>query len=421
MHPNRGSGRLEKPSDKYVRKSCKQAFCSKKTIGTVENLEEHIMKWIWLPAFLYCMLAQAVNATDLEVEAKMASRLEALHKQTSWPGAAMGLAFPTGNFKTIAVGVSDLEKGTPMPTDAVLLAGSIGKIFCAALALKLVEEQVLDLDEPISRWLGTEPWFYRVPNASDLTLRHLLGHGSGIPRHVFKPEFLKAVGADKHRVWKPAELVAYILDDTPKFEAGKGFAYADTNYVLVGMVIEKATGKTYYRGVQRHLLAVSGLKAIYPTDRLKIPNLVAGYNTEKDPLGFPRKMAEAGMATANLQFEWTGGGYATNPGQLAKFALMLYRGEFHGPEIHREMFSGVDAPGLGGSYGLGVMIREIGGIPTYGHDGFMPGYRSFMVFMPDVKASLALQINTTDPQLLGRDVRKIFAQLVSLFHKLLKP
>ena len=80
-----------------------------------------------------------------------------------------------------------------MRPDDRMLAGSVGKMFVAVIALQLVEQGRLDLDAPVSRWLGGEPWFARVPNAERLTLRHLLAHRGGVPNHVNDPRFLAAV------------------------------------------------------------------------------------------------------------------------------------------------------------------------------------------------------------------------------------
>ena len=130
------------------------------------------------------------------------------------------------------------------PSDR-MLAGSVGKTYAAAVALQLCEAGRLDLDAKTARWLSDEPWFPRLPNAEQLTLRQLMNHTSGLRDHVWMPDFHAALAADMQRVWRPEELVAYVLDTEPLFPAGAGWSYADTNYILVGMIIERVTGRPF--------------------------------------------------------------------------------------------------------------------------------------------------------------------------------
>src|ERR1041384_1718585 len=85
---------------------------------------------------------------------------------------------------SVASGLSDVEHRTQLKNSDRLLAGSVGKTFVAVAALMLVEQGKLNLDEKISKWLGNETWFSRLPNSKDITVRMLLNHSSGIPNHV---------------------------------------------------------------------------------------------------------------------------------------------------------------------------------------------------------------------------------------------
>ena len=88
----------------------------------------------------------------------------------------------------------------------------------------------------------------------------LLAHTSGIPEHIQVTAFQDALAADPFKVWKPAEMVAYVLDAKPLFPAGSSFSYADTNYILVGMIIERITGRTYYEVLDERILKPLGLR-----------------------------------------------------------------------------------------------------------------------------------------------------------------
>src|SRR4030095_13275534 len=127
-------------------------------------------------------------------------------------------------------------------------------------------EGKLDLDSRISRWLGDEPWFSKLPNGPDLTLRMLLNHSSGVPNHVDEKGFFLRAMKEADRNIKYDELLTFILGKKPLFPAGKGYKYADTNYILVGLIVEKVTGNSLYDEVSRRLLKPLGLTQTYPAN-----------------------------------------------------------------------------------------------------------------------------------------------------------
>lgn len=109
-----------------------------------------------------------------------------------------------------------------------LLAGSVGKTFGAALLLQLAQEGTLHLDDRVDRWLGSETWFKRLPNASTTTIRELLNHTSGVPDHVFTASFgwamLERWATGRGAVaFTPLDLIAFVLDRDPLAPAGSEF------------------------------------------------------------------------------------------------------------------------------------------------------------------------------------------------------
>ena len=127
-----------------------------------------------------------------------------------------------------------------------MLAGSVGKTFAAATALQLVKEGKIGLDDRIEKYLGREPWFARLPNAKEITVRQLMNHTSGLVRYEFKDQFTKDLTANPEKVWKPAELIAYLLDEKPPFAAGQGLG-------LLGHELHRA-GNDYRKGDGQALL-----------------------------------------------------------------------------------------------------------------------------------------------------------------------
>src|SRR5262245_33024587 len=155
-------------------------------------------------------------------------------------------------------------------------AGSVGKTFVSAAILQAVDAGTLTLDDKISRWIGTEPWFARLPNGPALTLRLLLSHRAGLPETVDIKPFIEAISKDLDRRWTPAELIAFVLDKKPRFPAGAKYFYADINYTVAGFVFEKATGVKLFDAIDQRILAPLGLDQTVPTERRIMQDVVPG-------------------------------------------------------------------------------------------------------------------------------------------------
>jgi len=253
--------------------------------------------------FAFCFPAGAQTAAPKANAAALRARLQAklaeLHRDGKFPGATVGVALADGTSFGLATGMSDREAKTPMrPTD-LMLQGSVGKTYAAALALQLVKEGRIKLDERIETYLGREAWFARLPNAKEITVRMLLNHTSGLVRYEFKEQFTKDLTANVDKVWQPQELIAYILDTKAPFAAGQGWDYSDTNYIVLGMIIERVTKKRYYDLVKQRLLQPLKLKDTVPSDGRVIRGLVQGYAGEGNSFGGTDAMIVNGKFAIN--------------------------------------------------------------------------------------------------------------------------
>ena len=365
--------------------------------------------------------AQAQRPASEDLRAELQRELEAFVAAGRVPGVSAGVVLADGTALALAAGLADREEETPLRPDDLLCAGSTGKTFVAAVVLQLVGEGKLGLDDLAGEHLAGEDWFERVPNAPDITVEHLLAHRTGLQRYEFEPAFLRDLSAQPDRVWKPAELVAYVLDREPPFAAGAGFAYADTNYILLGMIVERVTGSTLYAEVERRLLAPLELARVRPQDSRTIEGLVQGYAGPNDPLGLPDEMLDAeGRFCINPQFEWAGGGFVTSGGELARWAKALHEGKVLEPAVRARMVEGREAPGIGRGvrYGLGCEVwsprdGEDHG-EAVGHSGFFPGYMSEMRYWPEEHVAVAVQVNTSEFSALPRPLGKLCEDLLSV-------
>ena len=346
---------------------------------------------------------------------RLQAKLDELHKGGSFPGATVGVALEGGAHFGLAVGFSDREAKRLMTPDDLMLQGSVGKTYAAAVALQLVREGKIDLDDRVEKYLGREPWFARLPNARDITVRMLMNHTSGLVRYEFKEQFTKDLTAQPDKTWKPEELVAYILDTAAPFAAGKGWDYSDTNYIVLGMIIERVTKSSYYEQARRRLLRPLKLARTVPSDSRRVRGLAQGYAGANNPFGGADAMISNGRFRINPQFEWTGGGMASTAEDLARWAKALYEGPAVHPSLLPTMLEGVPARlGPEAKYGLGVIIRPSPVGTTYGHSGFFPGYVTEMVYFPRLKAAVAVQVNTSVPRATGKPLYRFATELAEV-------
>ena len=334
--------------------------------------------------------------------ARLQRALDSIASAGSFPGMTAGVAFRNGAAFGLATGLADTARRIRLERDDLMLAGSAGKTYVAGVALQLAREGRLRLDEPIATYLGEEPWFARLPNDSAITVRMLMNHTSGLVRYEFREAFTRDLTAQPDRVWRPADLVAYILDEPAPFAAGQGWDYSDTNYIVLGMIIERVGGRPLNDQIRSRLLEPLGLRRTVPSDTRTIAGLVQGYAGPDNPFGGADAMIANGRLAINPQFEWAGGGYATSAADLARWAVALYGGSVVDSAFRAEMLTGVPARlGGGATYGLGVIIRPTPLGISHGHSGFFPGYLTEVRYFAEHGIAVAFQVNSSVPRTLG--------------------
>lgn len=329
----------------------------------------------------------------------MQHTLDSITAADGLPGATLAAVLPDGRLISLASGWEDVELQKPMPVGGQMFTGSTGKTFVSAVLLQLVAEGKLSLDDKVSSFFqGTaDAWFHRLPNAAELTVRSLLNHTSGLPRYIFQEAFLNAVKADPLRNWAPQECLAVLLDLPPAHPVGKGWGYSDTNYLLLGLIIEKLTGDSFYNQAQTRLLSPFNLRHTYPSTQRALPGLVQAYIGEDNFFGLPKKTVDNGLYAMNPQFEWCGGGFVTNVEDMAYWMKWLHSGKVLSPEMHAQLAAAVDfragQPAPAG-YGLGAFVwqSELG--KFLGHAGLMPGYLTQVEYSENYGFAIAMQTNT---------------------------
>ncbi|HKL68867.1 serine hydrolase domain-containing protein [Salibaculum sp.] len=352
----------------------------------------------WL--LLVCSVALAcLTAPVTAQEDRLAAVLGDFHARYGFPGATAAIALPDGTVVTAATGLADVEAGRAMTPETPMLAASIGKSFVAATVLALETEARLSRDDLLSAHLGDRPWFDALPNAEDITINHLLHHTSGLPDHVHLPEFqAEWAGLVGGPAFDAQDLTGFVTGREPLFEAGQAWAYSDTGYVLLGLVIEEVTGQGWHEAVRTRLLGPLELGSTVPSDRPDLPGLAVGYVDPDNPFGLPARTADAeGELLWNPAVESAGGGFASTSADLVRWGHLLFGGDaMEAPYLDR-LLDGVpvdpDAPGI--LYGAGVAIySDTPRGPVYGHGGWIPAYVSSLRHYADHGLTVAFQVNT---------------------------
>ncbi len=344
--------------------------------------------------------------------------LDSLRRRYGVPGVIAAWSTPDGGPETVAVGVADPDRGDPLPGNGRMLAGSIGKSFVAATVLALAGEGKLELDDPLEKWLGDRPWFARLPNGESITLRHLLTHSAGIPDHVYDPDFQStwaALRQEPGSPFQPEDLVGFVLGEPPLFPAGEGWAYTDTGYVLLGLVVEDVVQGDLFLEIGRRFLDPLDLDRTDPSDEPRLADLLPGWVDPQNPFGLPRStLSDDGTLAWDPAVEWAGGGLVSHPEDLVRWGIALFTGQAMATPYLAELESGVPVDGPGGTllYGAGVSIRRSGPFgPVLGHAGYIPGYLSSLRYYPRSGVAVALQLNTDGPFEGGAEAGEVLAAL----------
>lgn len=294
-----------------------------------------------------------------------------------------------------AAGIAELSNARPMRPAMRQRVGSITKTFVATTLLQLVDEKRLRLDDPVGRWL---PELVPGELGQQVTVRMLLNHTSGIGNYTDAIlDSLAAVEQVRTTTYAPAELVSIALRLPPTGAPGEAFSYSNTNYILVGLIIERVTGNGAVTEVNRRILRPLELTDTYfpGTDpRIRGPHAGAYFA----PLGV-RDFSEYGMTWA-----WTAGELIATMDDLNTFFRALLAGRLLSAPTLDEMLTVVPydpaVPEAGG-YGLGIFRAETPCGPIWGHDGGVIGQITFSMHRRDASRQVSFAMNLSHYQLLA--------------------
>jgi D-alanyl-D-alanine carboxypeptidase len=336
-----------------------------------------------------------------QVSSKLATQLQQIldsaveSPETVFPGAALYVSQPELGAWAGAAGEGIVDPATPMKAGDTFRAGSIVKAFVATAILQLVEDGELALDDPLPAVLP-EDVVARVAEADRITVRMLLNHTSGIPEYEDE-EFDGMVGADPQRIWDVEEFLERAAARARQFEPGERYAYSNTNYNLLGLIIEQATGESWRTVVRERVidrLELEHTSLPEPGDVSVGSDAAHGYELVDGKL--------LDLSDVDSSMVGAAGGHAlrTTTKDLARFMDALLAGElFEQPQTLEEMLTFVEATDNPGKVGYGLGIERYvlpGGVELIGNLGGTAGYRSFVGRLPAQQIDIAMVITKQD-------------------------
>jgi D-alanyl-D-alanine carboxypeptidase len=310
--------------------------------------------------------------------------------------------------RVISAGVADLRTGALPGVDDHMRVASVAKAFSGATALSLVPRGVLSLEDTVGKWRPDLPREW-----ANITLRQLLNHTSGIPDFSKEDAFIEALLASLLVAPPPDQLLSYIEKPEPIFSPGTQYAYSNSDNIIVGIMIEAATGRPYERALRHQVARPFGLFDTTLPGGAELPRpFVHGY--ERDESGVNEDVSELIAAG----WSWASGGVVSTPQDATEFVRRYVAGRETDKKTRAEQFQFVpggssEPPGPGtNSAGLAVFRYETRCGTVFGHTGNTPGYTQFISATADGKRSATVAINS---QIIEESNPVRFAELRQLY------
>lgn len=293
------------------------------------------------------------------------------------------VALAEGDHWAIAAGGTQPD-GSPVPPGGAWRIGSVTKPFVATAVLQLVDANVVDLCAPVTDYL-------EIALPGSITVRDLLQHTSGIFNYTEDLGFVSDSFAEPSRVWTPDELIQRALQ-AREVEQNPTWAYSNTNYLILGRLIESVTGKTADEVLRTGIVEPLGLDATYLAGAEQGPEPISAFTA----MAGPDVPVDGSLPYASVETgAWTAGALVSDADDLVTFVRALFGGELISTASLSEMTMAVD----GGGYGLGIEV--VSGLRTemWGHGGAIPGYLTSLSYSPDRDLALVVGLTYDAPRL----------------------
>ena len=303
--------------------------------------------------------------------------------ETGYPAALAAVSDSKGESAGVAVGKGNLETGQAPPMDGEVRVGSNTKTFVAVVVMQMVQEGKVGLDEPIETYL---PGLIKGEgvDGSKITVRQLLQHTSGLPD--FEETLFGTTDVFQYRYHyvTPRDILDSALSKPAQFEPGTQWKYTNTNYVVLGMLVERVSQRPVGEQIDERIVKKLGLSHTYFPAQGE--EKIRGTHPQGYHLNGEGKLED--ITEMDPAWAWAAGAMVSTPGELNTFFQAVFDGRLLTQSSIDEMKNGaVDASsylGSGTVYGLGLIGRSLScGGTAWGHGGTIPGYQTDNAVGPD--------------------------------------
>ncbi|MEY9949826.1 serine hydrolase domain-containing protein [Kitasatospora sp. GAS1066B] len=320
------------------------------------------------------------HGLDPAIVARLDQAIEQTRQEAGVPGVTVGLWFPGQGSYIRSTGTADTATGAPMKPYLNMRLGSVTKTFTATAVLELVDDGLVGLDDPISAYLDG------VPDGEHITIRQLAEMRSGLFTYSADPDFQHALFSDPTRPFTPQELLAYAFRHDNVFPPGTQFQYSNTNYILLGLLVEKLAKMPLADFIHQRVLEPSRLHHTLFPQGAEFPKPHAHGYTNQTLTG-----AIADTTHWNPSWGWAAGAMISDLHDMHHWAKDLATGTLLSPATQAQREKFIPVPGFDGAgYGLGLFNTH----GWIGHNGSLPGYESVVMYLPEQDATMVILLNT---------------------------
>ncbi len=318
--------------------------------------------------------------TQQKIETAVNSNLAAYGGTDPVPGVVVGIWAPGKGSFVKGFGYADLFEGEAMAVSDKFRVGSNTKTFVVSVLLQLVDEGKLSLDDKLSKFeLGVD-----VPNSENITIRQLCNMTSGLFEVYHSPQ-LDEMEITPYTIFDPRQLVAMAVENPPDFAPGEKWGYSNTNYLLLGLIIEAVTGNKIENEIRDRLLIPYALSnTSFPIDDPNMPEPYShGYTLQDDTW-------EDQTVLFHPSFTWAAGVMISNMEDMKRWVKEYVTGSMNSTTTQIERLTCVDTGKTNIKFGLGIGCT--GG--WYGYTGGIPGYNTAAYYLPTADATIIVFVNS---------------------------
>lgn len=316
-----------------------------------------------------------------KTERAIESAVDRMMSENKIPGAIVGVKIPGEGELVVAKGKADIETGRDIDPGDMLRIGSVTKTFTITVLLRLVDEGRIGLDDAL------DGYFPEIPNSADITIRQLANMTSGLFDYTQDKGLLETLSEDTGRKWTPKELLEAGISNDPYFPPGEGFHYSNTNYLILGMIVEQLTGNNLAKEIDTRIIKKLRLdETLFPSDR-SIPGRHShGYMFDVDG----RQLKDV-TVYLDPSFSWAAGAMISDLDDLETWARALATGELLSKDTQKQRLTWVKGQVGNFPFEYGLGIARVNGF--IGHGGDIPGYSCAEFYHPDRNATVVVLLN----------------------------